>query len=111
MKTGGGTFQMSNAMWKKDIRKFGLTQLGLSVVWLILFVFLSMAQERSVAMFAMVILFLSVNFSVGLTLLLVYFYYGERTHNTPKAAEPQPQDLGGTQGEEKGGSAVSGGEP
>lgn len=97
-------------MWKKDIKKLGLMQLGLSVVWLILFALLSLSQERNVAVFAMVVIFLSISASTGSTLLLVYFYYGERAHNTPKAAEPKPQDLGGTPWEEKRGSAVSGGE-
>ena len=95
-------------MWKKDIKKLGLTQLGLSVVWIILFALMSLSQERSVAVFAMVVIFLSVNLSVGSALLLVYFYYGERVHNTRKAAEPQPQDLGGTPEEEKGGEAKGG---
>ncbi len=89
-------------MRKNDIKKLGLAQLGLSVVWFILFALLSLSQERNVAVFAMIVIFLSVNVSVGSALLLVYSYYGERAHNSPKAAEPQPQDLGGTPGEEKG---------
>ena len=68
-------------MFRQDIKKLGLLQVGLSVLWVTLFTLFSLGEERRLVMFAMVIIFLSISASTGWTLLFVYFYYGEKSAN------------------------------